>query len=1130
MRSSQSAFLFGRDDGKMAPYLKGHDGPIFVRRSRRPFWPGASVLIAAALMVKFEAGGATPRNTSPTHRDGGEPLSKRRRYPLHPEIRSLEQENGSCAYECEQPCDTSCRSAFAFCTQGGTLDPICTSTNGSNATDTSAAGGWVNPINCTGGSLLCDVVLASLTPSLCNASSDVGGPLGSVILDTDSSSVQFALADQTFQLASVDLYLGRSPDLSGNDSFAMHSWYYPYVRQAIMPLSISWSIGPGTFLMAHASVCGGSTSTPTASPSSTGSPALALEPEPTLPRCAESPAAPSSSIQPTSSDVASAPSTSNPSPTPSIVTRRRRRRRRRRLQSLKVRNAMCPNQCRPGQLQACDSTCRSAWAYCNKTDTSTSPPTCVFHNRTNQSFQSSMTWTNPIPCFRSFECDLYLMIDEENRDCAVDESTGDVWIGTVRIDTDAGTCTFNVTASNYSISSGRSRSVASSAASGDPFVTNSTQSVWFEGLPKVAYLPLGVDGMVSGVFSFAAHALVCPDRTPDHFSEMSATIPTNSEAKSRSQIFQACPLFPRSTPTYGLYPSFGDASYPSQAPYTVAQLLASAVTEGVAVNISGLLGLSSPTTDGSSGSLSPTTARPGVPYQPPPFTPTPRSAPQTPQPGNPPPFTPTPRSAPQTPQPDNPTPFSTPETTSPMLPPPSPETPPALSPTPQPTRRPPILTNEPTIHCGCAHFPSPPPARRTRSPSFGPTFSCACETQAPTPEPTPRCGCGDWPSPWLCACETLTPNLNSSPTQSPHVSPKPSISPRPSFTPSPSVHQTFPFSFPPEPVASAMPSKSFAQPTAPSESTPISESLKPIRSTEPTKQLQQSPPSPNHHYIRSPPSGTPASTSFAEPTPASPTQTPAPFAVPASVASSSPIKTAISNPQSANDHVAPLASQPSDSPQAAPRDDTFSTLSPSRATTAGAEGDSKTRQIKETPHPDEALADCAVAQVFCGSASSCIQLYEWSSESAGRFSDTPESSEPIWWNEIGGSVLNCHLVVIPTGLTCDDCRVSDVAGVIGEAAFDRASGVFSAAFAWGKHLQSTSPLASSLPTVYFSHLDVQHARSQPNPNNQNPVFTEPAVEWTDVAIGMEKAEATGRFSLHIAMERAFLAHVSFCEA
>ena len=131
------------------------------------------VLVGALLTVTFQAISANSlrTSTSPIHLDDGEALSKRRRASLpaafHQERRGLEQGNGSCAYECEQPCDVSCRSAIAVCTQGGTLEPICSSTNGSQqAIGTSAAGGWVNPINCTGGSLLCDVVLASPYPSL----------------------------------------------------------------------------------------------------------------------------------------------------------------------------------------------------------------------------------------------------------------------------------------------------------------------------------------------------------------------------------------------------------------------------------------------------------------------------------------------------------------------------------------------------------------------------------------------------------------------------------------------------------------------------------------------------------------------------------------------------------------------------------------------------------------------------------------------------------------------------------------------------------------------------------------------------------------------------------------------------
>jgi hypothetical protein len=979
---------------------------LFVARGGPFGQAAAAVLIAAALVVKFEAGDATTRNTSHTHRDGREPPSKRHRDPLHPEIRSLEQESGSCAYGCEQPCDTSCRSAFAVCTQGGTLDPICTSTNGSNATDTSAAGGWVNPINCTGGSLLCDVVLASPTPSLCNASSDVGEPLGSVILDTDSSSVQFALTDPNFQLASVDLYLGSGPDLSGNDSFAMHSWYYPYVRQAIMPLSISRSISPGTFFTAHASVCWGSTSTPTASPSTNGSPVLALDPQPTLPRCSASPAAPSSSIQPTSSDVASMSSTSNATPKPSIATRRRRRRRR--LQSLEVRNAMCPNQCQPGQLQACDSTCRSAWAYCNTTDTSTAPPTCVFHNRTNQSSQSSMSWTNPIPCFGSFECDLYLILNLDNRDCAIDEAAGDLWIGKVWIDTDARSCTLNITASNYSISSARARGFAGSADSSDTFVTNSTQSVWFDGLPKVAYLPVGLHGMDSGAFSFAAHALICPD--PDRFSPASATIPTSSEAKNKSQIYQVCPLFPRAAPTYELSPSFVDTSAPSQAPFTLAQLLASAVTEGADIVVSGLLGISPP----SSGTNMPLA--------------NPRSAPQTPQVPGP------PRTSPPTSEPSPQAGLHTLE----------PSVKPTVEPTPftgfltdpprtgVPTEEPsPFSTGYPTVSSRPSSSPLP-----SSTPTSSPKPSVSSDPTKLYPTFSPTGGSPSFPptnqSPSFDAATAL--EQSNTPYQSKaNADPPGSAS---SSVPTQIPHALYPLSLT-HVRATSLPS-----------TTPVSRLGAQDRSATPFQGLT---------VLTSAPSFKPTPFDAYKPSrspPTSPKTTSDPVAPPT------------------HEPTATSVAEPSYSPQESPRKDPGKTHGPSMDTSSEAgEDTSRTRRVKDTRGERDFDATCSLAYVHCGSACRCGQLRETKPQiELGKYEPSGET-ESSFWNEIGGvGMLTCNLLVFASSEM--DCGILRQGSVVGQVEVNPGSGVLSASFFWDRRLQGNISPASSLPVVYFTQLDV----------------------------------------------------------
>jgi hypothetical protein len=272
----------------------------------------------------------------------------------------------------------------------------------------------------------------------------------------------------------------------------------------------------------------------------------------------------------------------------------------------------------------------------------------------------------------------------------------------------------------------------------------------------------------------------------------------------------------------------------------------------------------------------------------------------------------------------------------------------------------------------------------------------------------------------------------------------------------------------------------------------------------------------------------------ADPTPGSPTDISRPSSVSDAEVTSAPTKNA---PEATQSPVPPRTVEPtgnaaveaSDSPQAQPREDPVSTPAPTSETSDDAEGDSRARRVEEILHQRDRHEACTVAKVHCGSASRCVQVHEMSSKHSRSDSDLPE---PIWWNEIGNSVLSCNLIVMPAGLTCKDRRLSDAARTIGEAAVDPASGAFSASFATDKHLQASSPDESALPTVFFTLLDVRND-AEPNPNEQNPgwegmVVTEPVVEWTGVAIGPETAHANGRFSLHVAVKGEFAAHVSFC--
>jgi hypothetical protein len=68
-----------------------------------------------------------------------------------------------CEYECQQPCDFSCRVAHTVCAIGGTLEPVCVLSNASQSpVENHLAAHWTNMIDCTGGSILCDLLY---TPS-----------------------------------------------------------------------------------------------------------------------------------------------------------------------------------------------------------------------------------------------------------------------------------------------------------------------------------------------------------------------------------------------------------------------------------------------------------------------------------------------------------------------------------------------------------------------------------------------------------------------------------------------------------------------------------------------------------------------------------------------------------------------------------------------------------------------------------------------------------------------------------------------------------------------------------------------------------------------------------------------------
>lgn len=132
-----------------------------------------------------------------------------------------------------------------------------------------------------------------------------------------------------------------------------------------------------------------------------------------------------------------------------------------------------------------------------------------------------------------------------------------------------------------------------------------------------------------------------------------------------------------------------------------------------------------------------------------------------------------------------------------------------------------------------------------------------------------------------------------------------------------------------------------------------------------------------------------------------------------------------------------------------------------------------------------------------------------------------------WRNTIGDNTLRCNLVVFPAGMTCENLRPGPGgAAVVGEATYDHGSGVFSASFHLGEALlvQPEGDPLISLPNVYFTHwVDAKSER-------QEWITAKTFVEWSDVAVSTQGTHGTGQFSLNVAANAGFHAHVSFCKA
>lgn len=673
---------------------------------------------------------------------GGVPCQRRRMQQANESVESsaLSDIVVPCGYECRQPCDFSCRVAHAVCTGGGTLEPVCALSNASQRpVENRLAASWTNPIDCTGGSILCDLMYApsadASASSPCDGSLASVRPIGRVLLDTDSNFVQFGLTDSWLRISSVTVYVGNAsnPALAGNDSKSVRSWYYPYVQQTAIQVDLPWRVATGTFLSAHASVCWGSTSTPAAAPSSVGSPVVA----PTAPRSDGLPACPLQPVLPSIS-VQSADATSSGSRSPTVARRR----------TLEWDDVLCPNQCRPEHNQPCDSTCQNAWAYCNATELS-SMPTCILRARNDQTLPGSTTasWANQLPCFGgTYECDLYVMPESGARDCEINAAAGDLRIGTVRIDTDANTCAFNVSASNYTISSARVSRITDMSAymtSLDPFPLNSTKSTWFERGTKFVLLEQGKGHVSFAEEFFAAHAHVCR-----HFEE------SQPRALDSAPSANTCPLRLQAQPSPSPKLTFPSEStgVPSSASPLPADNRADDRPEGGA-------GASPPASEAPSpvgNNEAPMSPETGTPTEPRPSLPTPPTLDCPPVAR---PLLPTPRPTVLIPLP--PFFFRRRKLLPPLCPPPSTFQPSSLlstdAPTPTASKAPKSKTPEPS------NFPSP---RGTNGPSA---------SSIPSLRPS------------LLPTSSLNPSRSEQPSSFITPSTRPSASPKPSRSRSPSL-------------------------------------------------------------------------------------------------------------------------------------------------------------------------------------------------------------------------------------------------------------------------------------------------------------------------------------------------------
>ena len=172
---------------------------------------------------------------------------------------------------------------FAYCDTGGPSVQLCvTELEGVNLAEPLGFG-WSNQINCTGGTLAFDLWIEATG---CNRSASTGHTIGTVLINTDSSTIEVGLSDDTFDMGASHVYVGESsiPSLNGTLSISPEnsfqtSWYSPHIRSA--KIQVNSGIHSGDDVIVHVDVCPAPFNAPIPVPSQSLSPSRL----PGLPLC-----------------------------------------------------------------------------------------------------------------------------------------------------------------------------------------------------------------------------------------------------------------------------------------------------------------------------------------------------------------------------------------------------------------------------------------------------------------------------------------------------------------------------------------------------------------------------------------------------------------------------------------------------------------------------------------------------------------------------------------------------------------------------------------------------------------------------------------------------------------------------